>query len=153
MHKLMFLVCGCVFFFVSCGQQTSSDTLYTPVETTSVFRIGNRDITLLKQQYGERDDFVMLNLHDDERTSVNAAQKILQRNGGTLIRILNDSARLISFSIGNREFSFDPNRIFTLAGARESLQKKAEQSLLRRSMPHENSRSSSWPPFPGEKSW
>lgn len=65
----------------------------------------------------------MLNLHDDERTSVNAAQKILQKNGGTLIRILNDSARLISFSMGNMHFTFDPNRIFTLAGARESLQR------------------------------
>jgi hypothetical protein len=125
MHKLMFVVSGCVFFFVSCGQQTSPDTLYTPVETTSVFRIGNREITLLKQQYGERDDFVMLNLHDNERTSVNAAEKILEKKGGTIIRILNDSARLISFSLGNRDYSFDPNRIFTHSGARESLQKRS----------------------------
>ena len=64
---------------------------------------------------------VLCNLHDDEQTSVLAALEVLRRRHGRLVTIGNDGARNVTFSLGGREFQFDPNRIFTVTGVRKTL--------------------------------
>ena len=64
---------------------------------------------------------VLCNLHDDEQTSVRAARKLLQQRHGRLVTIGNEGMRNVTFSLGGREFQFDPNRMFTADGVRKTL--------------------------------
>ena len=63
----------------------------------------------------------MIHLHDDETTSLKAAQKVLERTGGLLIELENKGKRLMSFKKSGRRFFFDPNRIFTSKGIQNNL--------------------------------
>jgi hypothetical protein len=66
--------------------------------------------------YGDRRNVVMLNLHDDEITSVAAARNVLQTTGGILVNINNNYERLVSFTMKGKTWQFDPNRMFTRNG-------------------------------------
>ena len=66
---------------------------------------------------------VLINLHDDENTGVEAAQQLLRQNGGRLIQLRHDGTRLISFQLEGTTYTFDPNRMFTDLGARLTLEK------------------------------
>lgn len=72
---------------------------------------------------GKKNEFLFLNLHDNETTSVKAGVAVLQAHGGSLIKIENDNQRLISFSLDGKNYQFDPNRIFTKTGIKKSLNK------------------------------
>lgn len=106
---------------VSCFSQTHSP--YIPKETRHYFNWGNKSTAIVTSQYGRRKDIVMINLHNDETTSVEAAKIILAETGGLLIQIENEGERLISFQNAGREIQFDPNRIFTSTGLRVNLEK------------------------------
>jgi len=73
------------------------------------------------QQYGNRNDIVFINLHDDEFTSVDAARILLETEGGMLIEVENDLQRIINFQLGRYKYSVDPNRIFSPKGIVKSL--------------------------------
>ena len=90
------------------------------------YHLGDSLVKLVTLQYGKRSDIVMLNLHDDEATSVQAAQTVLEETGGLLIRINNDSNRLLNFSINGKLYRFDPNRMFSIAGIKASLEKHSQ---------------------------
>jgi len=66
---------------------------------------------------------VLINLHDDENTGVEAAQRLLGQKGGRLVQLKHDGTRLISFNLEGRTFKFDPNRMFTDQGARTTLKR------------------------------
>jgi len=107
----------------SCSQAGPGATmLFQPVETSLVYELGDRKLELRVSRYGEGDEMLVLNLHDDERTSVEAAKPVLAEKGGLLLRIANDSQRLITFTHKGRDYRFDPNRIFSRAGVVASLQ-------------------------------
>jgi hypothetical protein len=90
-------------------------------ETTIYYKLGNSTIQLKTFQYGNAKDLVMINLHDDETTSVIAARKLLEANGGLLIKIENGNKRNIGFRLSNRNYQFDPNRIFSREGIKQTL--------------------------------
>ncbi len=92
-------------------------------ETIHPFKLGNKKVHVILTTYGNNKDVVMINLHDNERTSVEAAKIVLLETGGTLIRIENDNKRLIDFIFKKSKFQFDPNRIFTKAGTTATLNK------------------------------
>ncbi|MDB5245806.1 MAG: hypothetical protein JWQ40_200 [Segetibacter sp.] len=62
-----------------------------------------------------------LNLHDNEKTSVRAAEEYLLQNGGTIIRIYNRGQRNVSFKLKNKVYTFDPNRIYSEDGRRSTI--------------------------------
>lgn len=68
----------------------------------------------------------LLNLHSNENGSVVAARAVLYYNGGRLVRLLHNppgglATRDVSFSLGGERYTFDPNRMFTPAGAEATL--------------------------------
>ncbi len=65
--------------------------------------------------------FVYFNMHDNENTAVEAAKEIIGKYGGTLIELQTDGERLINFSLEDKNFTFDPNRIFTEIGIEKTL--------------------------------
>jgi len=64
-----------------------------------------------------------LSLHENEHTAVEAAERVLQKHGGTLIELRGQGRRQVVFHDGERALAFDPNRIFTDAGAEATLRR------------------------------
>ena len=63
-----------------------------------------------------------INLHENETTSVQAAEWVLSHGAGQLIVLRGGGQRLLVFWDRLRPYAFDPNRIFTDAGLRRTLQ-------------------------------
>lgn len=98
-----------------------SKGLYIPNEKTVLYKIGDRNISLKVVQYGEQRNFVCINLHANETTSVQAAKKVLQETGGTLIMIENSRQRVIKFRLKGITYGFDPNRMFSRTGIEQTM--------------------------------
>lgn len=98
-----------------------SPTFYIPSEKMIYHNLGESRVPVKVIQYGERDDFICINLHDNEGTSVEAAKTILQSTGGTLIKIENRKQRVIRFRFRGTGYAFDPNRMFSRVGIEQSL--------------------------------
>ncbi len=94
---------------------------FLPKSNTIYYQLGNRTIQLKTFQYSDAKDLVMINLHADETTSVASAQKFLEVYGGLLIKIENNNRRNIHFRLGKRNYTFDPNRIFSREGITQTL--------------------------------
>jgi hypothetical protein len=98
-----------------------------PVETTGWCQLGDKKIAVKTYRYGSSVKNVLVNLHHNEETAIQAAQNVLSVAGGVLVYIENGNERIISFRQGGRLFRFDPNRIFTEAGIRKTLTKLSER--------------------------
>lgn len=66
-----------------------------------------------------------INLHENEQTSVDAARAVLAASPGRLIRLCSHGRRTVVFWKGIRPHAFDPNRIFTDDGLRQTLSRHA----------------------------
>lgn len=94
----------------------SDNSKFTAQEKVYHYILGNTQVGVLVAVYGDRRNVVMLNLHDDEVTSMAAARNVLQTTGGILVNINNNYERLVSFTMKGKTWQFDPNRIFTRNG-------------------------------------
>lgn len=65
--------------------------------------------------------FTVIALHQNEQTGVKAARAVVAQNGGKLIELVHSGGRNVSFSHQDKQYSIDPNRIFTPAGIRDNL--------------------------------
>ncbi len=59
--------------------------------------------------------------HENESTSSDATKETLKKHGGTFVELKSKGERLISFSLKNVSYTFDPNRIFTAVGIQKTL--------------------------------
>lgn len=94
---------------------------FAPAETMIQHQLGNRTILFKVVQYGHSTSTCCINVHDNEATAVQAARAILEQQGGILIKIENNAQRYISFSFKGLQYSFDPNRIFSVVGIKQTL--------------------------------
>ena len=94
----------------------SGNFKFTAQEKAYHYLLGNTQVSVLVAVYGDRKNVVMLNLHDDETTSVEAARNVLQTTGGILVNINNNYERLVTFTMKGKTWQFDPNRMFTRNG-------------------------------------
>lgn len=85
------------------------------------FKLGDDTIHAIVHQKAPA-TLTMLNVHDDEDTSVEAGLTDIRQNGGRLIEFAHSGERLIVFHLGGRKYTFDPNRIFSEAGIKATLQ-------------------------------
>ena len=85
-------------------------------------QLGRDQVQLEVRQYGEG-GLRYLSLHENEHTAVEAAEQVLQKHGGTLIELRGQGRRQVAFRDGARALAFDPNRIFTDAGAEATLRR------------------------------
>jgi hypothetical protein len=105
----------------SAGFSFTPEKKFTPAEKTIYYKLADNIIPLKIQQYGERTGIVFINLHDDETTSVDAARRILEQEGGLLIEVENNLQRNIRFRLGRTSYTVDPNSIFSREGIEKSL--------------------------------
>lgn len=118
MLRIVSLLLPCLFFLCSCAQEDDS---LTPAITKRQHHLGDTRITVSLSRYPGDSSLVFLCLHDNERTAAEAAKLILQERGGLLISIDNKEERYMDFRLSGRRHRFDPNRIFTSTGIRETL--------------------------------
>ena len=93
----------------------------TPAINSFYHKLGDRNIQIKTFQYGNANDIVYINVHDDEVTAVMSAKKMLERKEGLLIKIENFKTRNIRFKLGGKYYTFDPNRMFSRVGIIQSL--------------------------------
>jgi hypothetical protein len=123
MIRIKFLVALLYCSVPASGQSV----MIEPVETVAWCQIGDKKIGVKTFRYGPAGKSIMVNLHHNETTAIDAAHNVLSASGGVLVHIENNNERIISFRMGNRLFRFDPNRIFTDAGIRKTLARLSER--------------------------
>ncbi len=110
----------CLLIFSQAGCAAGQDKLIP--ETQSIrHNLGDTHIIIEIAQYGTVKNIVFINLHADEKTSVEGARRILESKGGTLIRLVNNDQRNIKFALRDQVYTFDPNRIFSRTGIEKTL--------------------------------
>ena len=97
-------------------------------EKTIFYDLAGNIVPIKIQQYGEKTDFVFINLHDDEFTSVDATKRVLEEHGGVLIQIENNAQRNIRFKLGKYFYEIDPNTIFSVEGIKMSMEQLGRTS-------------------------
>lgn len=70
----------------------------------------------------------MINVHDDENTSVLAGKTVVEETGGRVIELAHSGKRLVSFELDGATHRFDPNRIFSDAGIAATLRRQGNYS-------------------------
>jgi D-alanyl-D-alanine dipeptidase len=96
-------------------------------DTTAVrtFAVGNARIDSVTTTFPgatEPVSVAFVSVHDDEETAVEAAGDVLRARGGRRLELRHTGAREIAFRIGAVDHRIDPNRIFTPAGRRATLE-------------------------------
>ncbi|HJS55297.1 MAG TPA: hypothetical protein VJ765_12165 [Chitinophagaceae bacterium] len=133
MHRAIYMILflfACTFLQAQESVEFTqpSETRISITEKTIYYPLAENIVPIKIQQYGNRTDIVFINLHDDETTSVEAAKRILQEQGGTLIEIENNALRNIRFRAGKYFYEVDPNRIFSKEGIKKSLEQFGKSS-------------------------
>lgn len=108
----------------SLPNETFSDLL--PKETIKL-TVGETEIDAVVHK-GKIDKPLYFNMHDDESTSVEAAKKFVEKTDGKIVELRHDGSRLIKFNLKNKQFSIDPNRIFTPLGIKKTLENYGDTS-------------------------
>jgi hypothetical protein len=80
-------------------------------------KLGESMVTIEEACFGIcKRDVVFINVHDNEATSVSAAQSFFQERTGLIVRIVNNGERNIRFPMQSGTYSFDPNRVYSEEG-------------------------------------
>lgn len=113
-----------IFFFLSiafsgCAQEPQ---FFIPQKDSFLLPLGDTVFTVHRYRYDTAAQPFFVHLHHNEQTADSAAHHILQRHGGILLTLQNNRERLISFSLAGVRYRFDPNRMFTAAGRKISLE-------------------------------
>ena len=124
-----------IFALPACAQTTDAppetpDEVMTPTTTSPLppqeapavqpLRLGETSVDLVLHH--ERDaPLAMLNLHDDESTSVEAALDVIRETGGRVVELSHTGDRNVTFQVGGATYEADPNRMFTDAGRQRTL--------------------------------
>lgn len=94
------------------------------------YRIESDSVQLHKTIYYPDNDLIsFINVHDDENTSVEAGLVFISRYGGSLLQLQHSGQRYFNFKLKGQTFSFDPNRIFSKSGIRNTLDKQFKYGL------------------------
>ncbi len=96
---------------------------------SSTYKLGDTPVTLNEYASGGGTR-VYFAPHSNETTAVAAAKAAVRAYGGRVYWLTHgDGQRNISFKIGGKKYSVDPNRIFSDAGARASLKPYSKEAL------------------------
>lgn len=99
----------------------------TPSTREHPFQLGETRIQT-RVTHGRELSPTMVNVHDDENTSVRAGKVVIRESGGRLIELTHRGKRLVEFQLAGQTYRFDPNRIFSEDGIRATLTKQTNYS-------------------------
>ena len=112
-QKLALILC------VSAWSSALSQTGETMIKT---LKIGDSTVQIL-QDYGKVEDSILfINVHEDEQTSIDATNHYIEQVAPLhFVRLKHNKTRRVHFSIKTKDYSVDPNRIFTGRGRWKTL--------------------------------
>ena len=115
--RYLFILLHFILCCSSCAQERKAN-----VKTTSwSYRLGDGNIHIKYAEFDTVQSYIIVQLHGNEISAIEAARLTLQEQGGALLTIDNRD-RNISFRLHGKRYTFDPNRMFSRKGIRESLQ-------------------------------
>lgn len=121
MHRLInpsHLLLSCVLLAVLLvGCRTSSLT-----EDRVELAIGESSVNVVTYTARDRGQ-TWINVHENERTSVDAALEVIERVGGKVVYLEHGGERNISFELDGETYMVDPNRIYSENGVRATLER------------------------------
>lgn len=97
------------------------DSFHPTIEERRLI-VGKTAIPIRFYRFSTDPPFILLQLHSNETTAAAVAAEAAHRWGIPFLQIQNRQRRLISFLLGGKRFQFDPNRIFSNAGIKKTLQ-------------------------------
>ena len=97
-----------------------------PTTERSPLKLG--DLTVVRVRHTAGTGPLLVNVHDDENTSVQAALQVIEKRGGTVLELQHTGERLLRFHLEGKAFTADPNRIFTAQGVPATLRKNGGTS-------------------------
>jgi len=101
-----------ILFHSACAQDS----------TINEYSLGSLKIKVQTVCFNQCDtNITFINVHENEATSVEAAKQFLKDHGGNLITLKHSGNRNLSFSLKNKVFSVDPNRMYTDSGRKASM--------------------------------
>lgn len=113
--RLLFLI---LFYTLTSVAQDSS----SGGNSQLIFPIGETLVTLKTTCYAPCPaDVLFVNVHDNENTCMIAAEQVLCTTGGKVVSIENCDERLVTFNFEARSFRFDPNRIYSQEGIKNTM--------------------------------
>lgn len=91
-------------------------------------QLGDTEVNIVVHE-AEVPGLTLINLHDDENTSVEAGLALLRRHGGRLVELQHTGERNVRFTLRDSTYTFDPNRMFTYNGLKASLESLSADSV------------------------
>lgn len=120
--RYLFVLLQLFYVLPACSQKSTAG------ETARfAFQLGNRKVYINKTVYDSTQRHVVIQLHGNETTALEAALQTMDIRGGSLLRI-DHKQRNISFQLHGKRYTFDPNRMFSRRGIQASLQKYGNYS-------------------------
>lgn len=137
MNRYYKLACFSILFFAFVSTEIYAQKIskiqakkFKISEKEYQLKIGENFVKIVVSKTAARSpNFAYFNMHDNENTAVEAAMETIQKYGGVLIELRNDNRRMVNFSIQGKQFTFDPNRIFTPVGIEKTLKQNGEYSI------------------------
>lgn len=85
------------------------------------FRFGDQLVSIESHGHPDARNYVLLSLHSNESSSVNASLNFSKNTNTLFIRLVNNEKQLIEGDFLDQQISFDPNNIYTDWGRKEHL--------------------------------
>jgi hypothetical protein len=122
MIRQLIFICA----FLLCKQLFGQSEFSTGVETLNA---GNTTIVFRTSCAGELPGIQFIHVHENEQTAVQVAYQMLEKYGrGCFVTWQSRGDRYINFKLDNSIYKFDPNRIYTARGRKETLTANGEYS-------------------------
>ena len=115
MKNFVFLLLICAGFLTACSQE-AHDVIHSHY-------IGNTKVILEEKRYSSAQPFLLLSVHNNERTGVETAEELSRKYEIDFLQLLNFNKRMIDFNNKNYIYSIDPNRIYSDSGIIATLAK------------------------------
>lgn len=113
---MKFLIIGAIVMVVSgCNGDEELHHHSQPVS------LGENEFTIEHYTSGDP-GLQLINIHEDEQTSIEASLEYLRDNSGSLTYLKHDQTRRIEFELDGEMYSIDPNRIYTDQGIENTLE-------------------------------
>lgn len=119
MKAAFILFFTCTLYLAACSQQERADPVPQLKEHAVV--VGLSTVAVQKIIYTTSSPFLFVHLHSNETTAAEVAQAISAKRGIPFVQIRNGKERLIPFRLASDAYRFDPNRMFSDSGIRNTL--------------------------------
>ncbi|MBA5249869.1 MAG: LD-carboxypeptidase [Gammaproteobacteria bacterium] len=106
-------------YFLMIGMLINTNLLAVSV-VNERFQIGESTVMIEVIQSNDA-GLVFFHPHEDEKTSYKEVKKLIKQYGGKLVSIKQHGKRLIEVEYQGKHYMFDPNRMFTPQGIKDTL--------------------------------